>query len=94
MNLSHIHWIAVVVSALVAIASGSIWFGPKTFYPAWSRAMGRTEADVPGAGMNMGIVFGSTFLAQFFQAFGLALVLTMLKNPSGFKGAVVGLVCP
>ena len=41
MNLSNIHWIAVVVSALVAIASGAIWFGPKTFYPAWSRAMGK-----------------------------------------------------
>lgn len=92
MNLSDIHWIAVFVSALVGIASGAIWFGPKTFYPAWSKAMGRSETEIPGAGMNMGIVFGSTFLAQFFQAFGLALVMTMLKDPSGAKGAVVGLV--
>lgn len=92
MSLSNIHWVAVLVSALVAIASGAIWFGPKTFYPAWSKAMGHTEADVPGAGMNMSMIFGATFLAQFFQAFGLALVLTMLKNPNGFKGAVVGLV--
>ena len=92
MSLSDIHWIAVFVSALVAIASGAIWFGPKTFYPAWSKAMGRSETEVPGAGMNMGIVFGSTFLAQFFQALGLALVITMLKEPTGAKGAVVGLV--
>ena len=92
MSLSDVHWIAVFVSALVAIASGAIWFGPKTFYPAWSKAMGRSETEVPGAGMNMGIVFGSTFLAQFFQALGLALVITMLKEPTGAKGAVVGLV--
>ena len=92
MSLSNIHWVAVLVSALVAIASGAIWFGPKTFYPAWSKAMGHTETDVPGAGMNMGMVFGATFLAQFFQALGLALLLTMLKNPNGLKGAAVGLV--
>lgn len=92
MSLSDIHWIAVFVSALVAIASGAIWFGPKTFYPVWSKALGRPETEAPVAEMNMGIVFGSTFLAQFFQALGLALVLTMLKDPSGAKGAVVGLV--
>lgn len=92
MSLSDIHWIAVFVSALVGIASGAIWFGPKTFYPAWSKAMGRSETEVPGAGMSMGIVFGSTFLAQFIQAVGLALVMTMLKDPTGAKGAVVGLV--
>lgn len=92
MSLSNINWVAVLVSALVAIASGAIWFGPKTFYPAWSKAMGHSETDAPGTGMNMGIVFGATFLAQFFQALGLALVLTMLKNPNGFKGAAVGLV--
>ena len=92
MSLSHIQWAAVLVSALVAIASGAIWLGPKTFYPAWSKAMGHSEAEVPGAGMNMGIVFGSTFLAQFFQAFGLALVISMVKDPNGFKGGVVGLV--
>lgn len=92
MSLSHIHWVAVVVSALVAIASGAIWFGPKTFYPAWAKAMRRPVEDVPGTGMNMGILFGSTFLAQFFQAFGLALVISMLKDPSGLKGAGIGLV--
>ena len=92
MTLSNIHWAAVIVSAIVAIASGAIWFGPKTFYPVWSKAMGRSVEDVPGAGMNMGVVFGSTFLAQFFQAFGMALVIGMLANPTGLKGAGVGLV--
>lgn len=92
MTLSNIHWVAVVVSALVGIASGAIWFGPNTFYPAWWRAMGRTENEVPGDGLSMGIVFGSTFIAQFVQATGMALVITMVEEPSGFKGGLVGLV--
>lgn len=92
MELSNVHWVAVAVSALVGIASGAIWFGPKTFYPLWWKAMGHAEGEIPGAGMNMGIVFGSTFFAQFVQATGLALVISMLSEPSGFKGGIVGLV--
>lgn len=92
MALSNVHWVAVAVSALVGIASGAIWFGPKTFYPLWWKAMGHAEGEIPGAGMNMGIVFGSTFFAQFVQATGLALVISMLSEPSGFKGGIVGLV--
>jgi len=92
MTLSHIHWAAVVISALVGIASGAIWFGPKTFYPAWWKAMGRTETENPGAGMNMGIVFGSTFVAQFAQAFAMALIVSAITNPNFGKGAAMGLV--
>lgn len=92
MNLAHIHWAAVVICALVGIASGALWFGPKTFYPVWWKEMGHTESEVPGAGINMGIVFGSTFVAQFVQAFAMALLISGVSNPNLGKGAIVGLV--
>ena len=92
MEISNIHWVAVLVSALVGIASGAIWFGPKTFYPAWSKAMGRSESEVPGNGMNMGIIFGSTFASQFAQAIAMAIILTGVNQPNFVKGALVGLV--
>ena len=92
MTLSGIHWIAVLVSALVAIASGAIWFGPRTFYPTWAKALGKSEGEVPGAGMNMGIVFGATFLSQFVQATSLALVLTAVKDLNAGKGLLAGFV--
>jgi len=92
MELSNINWVAVLVSALVGIASGAIWFGPKTFYPVWWKAMGRSEGEVPGDGMNMGIVFGSTFVAQFVQAVSMALIISAVSHPNFGKGALVGLV--
>ena len=92
MSFSNIHWIAVLVSALVGIASGAIWFGPKTFYPAWSKAMGKPENYDPGENTNMAVVFGSTFAAQFVQAISMALILSSFSHPNVGKGALVGLV--
>lgn len=92
MSFSNIHWVAVLVSGLVGIASGAIWFGPKTFYPAWSKAMGKAEDRNPAENTNMGVTFGSTFVAQFVQAIALALVLSSMSNLNMGKGALVGLV--
>lgn len=92
MSIGDIQWVAVLVSALVSIASGAIWFGPSTFYPAWSKAMGNADGAAPGGGMNMGIVFGSTFVAQFVQATALALVLTSVDGLNAAKGLIFGLV--
>ena len=92
MSIGDIQWVSVLVSALVAIASGAIWFGPSTFYPVWAKAMGKAEGAPPGGGMNMGIVFGSTFVAQFVQAAALALVLTSVTSLNAAKGFIFGLV--
>ena len=92
MSFSNIHWVAVLVSGLVGIASGAIWFGPKTFYPAWWKAMGHPKDHNPGEKMSMGVVFGSTFVAQFVQAIAMALILSSINHPTMGKGALVGLV--
>ena len=92
MSISNIHWVAVLVSGLVGITSGAIWFGPKTFYPAWLKAMGKPENNNPSEAMNMGVVFGSTFVAQFVQAIALALILSSMTGLNMGKGALVGLV--
>lgn len=92
MSFSNIHWVAVLVSGLVGIASGAIWFGPKTFYPAWLKAMGKPENNNPSESMNMGLVFGSTFVAQFVQATAMALILSSITGLNMGKGAAVGLV--
>ncbi|MBC7463189.1 MAG: DUF1761 domain-containing protein [Actinobacteria bacterium] len=92
MTINNIHWTAVLVSALVSIASGAIWFGPRTFYPSWAKAMGKTDGEVPGAGMNMAVVFGSTFISQFVQATAMAILLTSMDGLNAAKGLLAGLV--
>jgi hypothetical protein len=94
--LSHINFPAVIVAAIAAIAIGSIWFGPRTFFPVWWAAMGRPADEKPG-GQNMAVVFGSTFVAQFVQAFAVAIVVAMQadrgNNQLGaFDGLFIGLL--
>lgn len=94
IEVSSLNWWAVIVCMVVAIVSGSLWFGPKTFFPLWWKGLGKTDQDVPGAGSNMGIVFGLTFVASFIQPLMFAVVLAALY-PDGAtltQGIVTALV--
>ena len=62
MDFSSINWLAVVACVVVSMISGGLWFGPKTFFPAWWKAIGKTEKDTPG-GDNMAVMWGGTVLA-------------------------------
>jgi hypothetical protein len=64
MDFSSINWLAVITCVIASMIIGSLWFNPKTFYPAWWKAIGRSESDAPG-GQNMGMVWGLTVLASF-----------------------------
>lgn len=91
--LSEINWWAVIVCMLVSVVSGSLWFGPKTFFPVWWQALGRGDAK-PGDGHPMAVVFGLTFVASFVQPLVMSLLLHALY-PSGTTwqaGAQLGLL--
>lgn len=94
MSLASLNWLSIAGATLAAFAAGGLWFGPKTFFPVWWRAMGRDPAAKPAAGMNMGVVFGSTAAAAFVQAVTVAVVcqLGRAADPgfSTWDGAVVG----
>lgn len=78
LDFGALNWWAVLVSMIVTVINGSLWFGPKMFFKVWWRGMGKTEKDIPGAGLNMKAVFGLTFLASFIQPLFFALVLNAL----------------
>lgn len=92
-----IPWLGVLVAVVVAFLANYLWFGPKTFFPVWWRAIGRSEADVPGAGQSMGLVFGLTALGSVVQALTMSWVLQAtialygVSDVSAGTGALVGL---
>jgi hypothetical protein len=63
--LANINWIAVLLATLVSFISGFIWFGPKTFYPVWWKAMGKSDKEEPGSHQNMTVVFGTISFNSF-----------------------------
>jgi hypothetical protein len=81
MDFSSINWLAVVVCVIVSMVVGSIWFNPKTFYPMWWKAIGRSENDRPGMG-NMGLTWGLTILASFVQAVAMAFMVNAMGSMS------------
>lgn len=87
-----INLLAVLFAGLAGIAIGSIWFGPKTFFPIWWAEMGRKPGEVPAAATSPAVTFGLTFVAAFVQAFSLALILAMAKLAMPGLTALDGLV--
>lgn len=94
MDFGAIDWMGAIAAAVTCFVSGFVWFGPKTFFPVWWRAMGKTDADVPGQGQNMGMVFGLTTAAALLQGVVLSLILGNIVSgdASLAQGSVVGAV--
>jgi hypothetical protein len=85
-------FVAVIAGTVSAFAVGGIWFGPKTFYPLWWKALGMTEDQAPGGQHGMGVVFGATFVSQLIQAIGLTWLLGALGQAGFFEGAKLGFI--
>jgi hypothetical protein len=69
--------LAVLLAVVVAFVAIFVWFGPKTFYPVWARALGK-DPSAPAAqdsGVGMGVVFGLTVLGSVVQALTLCWLL-------------------
>ncbi len=73
---------AVLVASVLSFAIGATWFGPKTFYPVWMKALGREipKERVKMTGGETLLMFGGTFVAAFIQVLTLAVVIGMLKT--------------
>lgn len=88
-----ISWWAVALAAVVGIVIGAVWFGPKTFFPIWWKLLGKDPKEQPGTS-NMGVIFGTTFLAAFIQAITIAVVVSLAEASVGelgvFGGAATG----
>jgi hypothetical protein len=96
MNFSSINWLAVIACVLVSVVVGSIWFNPKTFYPAWRKAIGKSENDSVGMS-NPAVMWGLTLLASLVQAVFMSLMVTAMGSmtPGGAtltSGATAGLI--
>jgi hypothetical protein len=88
MDFSSIDFVAVLIAFLVSFVTGFLWFGPKTFFPVWWKAMGKTGD--PGEGADMKVVFASTAVAGLVSATGLALVFDVVARASGDLNALTG----
>ncbi len=93
MNLASINWIAVILCVVANMVVGSVWYHPKTFYPAWVKAKGRPMKQ--SAGTNMAAIWILTAVAALVISIALAFVVKSIgaAMPGGVNlvnGALVG----
>lgn len=79
MDLSVVNWWAVLVCVLVSMISGSLWYSPKTFFPAWWEGVRQSESQTPGMA-NMGPVWGLVVLSSFVQALAMAFMVPAMGS--------------
>ncbi len=96
--LENVNLFAVLVASALSFLIGAIWFGPKTFYPVWMRALGRevpTESVKMKAGETL-LMFGGTYLAALIQVFALSLIISLARSADVLvdagTGALFGLI--
>ena len=97
MDFGSINFVGVLAAFAASFFVGFLWFGPKTFYPMWWKALGKSPATEPGTGSSMGVVFGSTALAGLVLAFATSIVVSWSAQVNGgdftaANGIMVGLV--
>ena len=91
MFLTELNWIAIAIGFVVFFVVGAIWFGPKTFYPAWVRLMGLTPEENQGLGHHsMAFVFGLTAVGALVQVVALASIIHFVEAANGPVGPLGG----
>jgi len=97
MDFGSINWLAVVVCVVVSMISGTIWYNPKTFFPAWWKGIGKSDTEQPGSGGGMAMTWTLTVLASVVQAVFMSLMVTAMGSmtPGGAtlaSGALAGFI--
>ena len=98
MDFGSINWLAVVLCVVASMVIGGVWFGPKTFFPIWWKAIGKAgdpmQRDVPpgqmASSLGMGMVWGGVIFASLVQAIFMNVVVRTLGSAGLGAGALTG----
>ena len=86
---TQLNWLAILVAFVAAFIAGAIWFGPKTFFPVWWRAMGKDPNNMEVTG-NMAVTFSATAIAAFVEAIAVATVIYFVAAVNPHFGVLDG----
>lgn len=88
-----LNFLAIILGVLAAYVFNAIWFGPKTFYPMWIRALDKPEPrreDADMSAKNQIKLFGGTLAGWLAQGVVLAIVIGLVPDADWSIGALAG----
>ena len=96
MTLEGLNFVGILIAVIFSIASGAIWFGPKTFYPIWMKARGISSGQLTSQQNKPMVLFGGTIIGVLIQTITLGVVINTIQHQESdfsiLHGAGVGLL--
>lgn len=83
----HVHYLAVIVAAVINMAIGAAWYSPALFGKAWSKLIGQKPEAMR---QNAGTGYMVSTIGALLQAFVLANVVRDTGLTTAFRGALLG----
>jgi hypothetical protein len=68
-----VNFVILLVSALIPLFMGFVWYHPKTFANTWMREAEVSEEKIKGR--SMGLIFSLTLLLSFFLSFAMEYIV-------------------
>ena len=91
MDFSAINWLAVLACVVFSVVSGSLWFGPRTFFPVWWKAIGKSDSDKPdGRPLTWILILVSSFVQAVFMALMVNAMGSMTGGATLVSGVTAG----
>ena len=94
MDFSSINWLATILCLVASMVIGSVWFSPKVFYPAWWKAIGKSDKDMgqmSGSGASgMWATWGGVIVSSLIQAIFMGFMTNAMGATSWSSGAMTG----
>ena len=91
MDFSAINWLAVLACVVFSVISGSLWFGPRTFFPVWWKAIGKSDSDKPdGRPLTWILILVSSFVQAVFMALMVNAMGSMTGGATLISGVTAG----
>lgn len=76
MDFSVINWWALLINVVLSMVTGSLWYGPKTFYPIWADGLmmkeqpeGTEEERMKSFKVSMSIALLTSIMLSLSMAF-------------------------
>ena len=89
-GLPTIHWLAVLVTGVVYMIIGFIWYSMRVFGTPWSKMIGMTEEEIR-KGANP-LIFVLTFVLALAAGVALAVVVRSVGATTALGGLKAGLL--
>ena len=69
----HMNFTAILISTVIPLLIGFVWYHPKTFANTWMREAEVSEEKIKGR--SMGLIFSLTLLLSFFLSFAMEYIV-------------------